>query len=155
MGSRCGINEIYIYVALVRARIDYGCVVYGSAAKTVLAELNVVQARALRLCFGAVKSAPVCALQVEAGEMPLWIRRRQLMTNYWVNLRGHNGQHPFKRVLEDCWEKGKAKKSSFGWVGDELAEQIKIHRTEFCPTVLCPERPYWVLQQAVFENFEN
>ena len=56
MGSRCGINEIYIYVALVRARIDYGCVVYGSAAKTVLAELNVAQARALRLCLGAVKS---------------------------------------------------------------------------------------------------
>ena len=25
---------------------------------------------------------------------------------------------------------------------------MKIHRTEFCPTVLCPERPYWVLQQA-------
>ena len=57
----------YIYVALVRARIDYGCVVYGSA---------VVQARALRLCLGAVKSALVCALQVEAGEMPLRLRRR-------------------------------------------------------------------------------
>ena len=128
----------YIHVALVRARIDYGCVVYGSAAKTVLAELNVAQAWALRLCLGAVKSAPVCALQVEAGEMPLWLRRRQLMTNYWVNLRGHNGQHPVKRVLEDCWEKGKAKKLSFGWVGDELAEQMKIHRTEFFSNCFVP-----------------
>ena len=30
-------------------------------------------------------------------------------------------------------------------------EQMKIHRTEFCPTVLRPERPYWVLQHADIE----
>ncbi len=56
----------YIYVALIRARIDYGSVVCGSAAKSVLSDLDVIQARALRICLGAVKTAPVCALQAVA-----------------------------------------------------------------------------------------
>ncbi len=72
----------YIYVALIRARIDYGCVVYGSAAKSVLSKLGVIQACALRICLGAVKTAPVCALPVEEGEMPLCICRKQLIANY-------------------------------------------------------------------------
>ncbi len=67
----------YIYI-LIRSKLDYGCTVYGSAAKSVLTELDVVQARALRICLGAIRTSPVCALQVEAGEMPLWIRRKQL-----------------------------------------------------------------------------
>ena len=37
----------YIYIALIRTRLDYGSVVYGSAAKSVLTELDILQARAL------------------------------------------------------------------------------------------------------------
>ena len=71
----------YIYVALIRSRIEYGSVGYGSAAKTVLSQLDVIQARTLRICLGAMTTAPVCSLQVEAGEMPLWFRRKQLIAN--------------------------------------------------------------------------
>ncbi len=67
---------------------------YRSAAKSVLTELDVVQARALRICLGAIRTPPVCVLQVETGEMPLWIRREQLVANYWINLRGHVENHP-------------------------------------------------------------
>lgn len=95
----------YIYIALIRSKLDYGCTVYGSAAKSVLTELDVVQARALRICLEAIITSPVCALQVEAGEMPLWIRRKQLVANYWVNLRGHGENHPTKKVLQNCCEK--------------------------------------------------
>lgn len=49
----------YIYVTLIRARIDYGCAVYGAAAKSALSDLDVIQALALRICLGAVKSAQV------------------------------------------------------------------------------------------------
>lgn len=78
---------------------------YGAAAKTWLKKLDVIQARALRICLGMVKTMPVWALQVEAGEMPLHIRRQQLMANYWVNLKGHNNNHPVKKVLENCCER--------------------------------------------------
>ncbi len=51
-----------MYIALIRSELDYGSIVYDSAAK------------ALRLCCGAFKTTPVSALQVEVGEMPLQIR---------------------------------------------------------------------------------
>ena len=80
---------------------------YGSAAKSVLSQLDIIQARALRTCLGTIKTAPICSLQVEAGEMPLWLRRKQLIANYWINIKGYNDENPAKRVLEMCWEKGK------------------------------------------------
>ncbi len=112
----------YIYKALIWSKLDYGCTVYGSAAKSVLTEPDDVQARALRTCFGAIRAFPVCALQVEAGEMPLWIRRKQLVANYWIHLRGHGENHPKKMVLQNCWEKERRKRESFGWTGDLIAK---------------------------------
>jgi len=48
--------------------------------------------------------------------MPLWFRRKQLIANYWVNLKGHRDEHPAKRVLEMCWERGKEEKTLTGSV---------------------------------------
>lgn len=52
-----------IYIGLLRSVFDYGCIVYRSAAKTVLKKLDVIQYQALRLFSGAMKSTPVAALQ--------------------------------------------------------------------------------------------
>lgn len=61
----------YIYIALIRSRLDYRSIVHGSATEPVLVDLDRVQSRALRVCLEAVRTFPVCALQVEAEEMPL------------------------------------------------------------------------------------
>lgn len=53
----------------------------GSASKSALADLDIVRARGLRNCIGAIETTPVCAIQVEAGEMPLVLRRNQLKAN--------------------------------------------------------------------------
>ena len=95
-----------------------------------------------------MKTAPVCSIQVETGEMPLWLRRKQLVANYWINLKGHNDEHLTKRVLEMCWEKGKGKKSSFGWVSEGIAEQLNIQQIEFSPTVLWTAIPGWMIQET-------
>lgn len=50
-------------------------------------ELDVIQARALRQCLRAARTSPVCALQVEAGEMLSTEEKAQM--NDWMNLRGH------------------------------------------------------------------
>lgn len=85
--------------------LDYGCVAYGSAARSLTRKLDVIQAQALRVCSGAFKTSPVPALLVEMGEMPLELRRMQMMANYWVNLQGHNDSHPTNGALQECWEK--------------------------------------------------
>ncbi len=69
-------------MALIRSVLDYGCVVFGSAAQSQLKNLDVIRAQALKLCCGAFKTTPLSALQVEMGEFPLELRRKQLMVNY-------------------------------------------------------------------------
>ncbi len=94
-----------MYSGLVRSVLDYGCVVYGSAAETSLGKLDHIQNQVLRLCAGAIKTTPITALQVEMGEMSLEIRRVQLSVNYWVNLQGHSQEHPTLDTSKPCWEK--------------------------------------------------
>jgi hypothetical protein len=48
------------------------------------------------------------------GEMPLELRKTQLSVNYWVNLKGHNEDHPTQDILKQCWEKERSETKSFG-----------------------------------------
>ena len=67
-----------LYRSQVRSKLDYGCIVYGSASKTALAKLDPVHNQGLRLSLGAFRSSPVESLYVEAHEPPLEIRRENL-----------------------------------------------------------------------------
>ena len=71
-------NLLKLYRSLVRSKLDYGCIVYGSASKTALAKLFPVHNEGLRLSLGAFCSSPVESLYVEAHEPPLEIRREKL-----------------------------------------------------------------------------
>ena len=59
-----------LYRSLVGSKLDYGCIVYGSASKTALAKLYPVHNQGLRLSLGAFRSSPVESLYVEAHEPP-------------------------------------------------------------------------------------
>jgi hypothetical protein len=85
-----------IFIELLRSSMDYGSIAYGSAAQTSLKKLDVIQAQALRICRGALRTSVVAAMQVELREMPLNLRRQQLFMTYWVNLQGHKFTHPTK-----------------------------------------------------------
>ena len=135
-----------IYVAMVKATIDYGSIVYGSAAAYLLKKVDVLQAQALRICSGAFKSSPVSALQVEMGEMPMEMRRKQLRLNYWANLQGHGVSHPTKEVLQECWEYGKRKRDHFGRVGNEIAKDFGVFGWKISPTVVYPVMPPWRME---------
>jgi hypothetical protein len=62
--------------------------VYGSAALSVLNKLDIVQAKALRVCCGALCTTPISALLIEMGEMPLVFRRYKLGLKYLMKLKG-------------------------------------------------------------------
>lgn len=40
----------------------------------------------------------IAAGQVDMGEMPVWLRRNQLMVNEWARLQGHRNSHMTKKV---------------------------------------------------------
>lgn len=46
-------TQMMIYRAMVQSRLDYGCLSYGSATVTHLNRLDLIQAKALRVCCGA------------------------------------------------------------------------------------------------------
>ena len=143
---------VNIYVALIRARIDYGCVVYGSAARTRLEKLDVVQGAAFRVSLGGVRSAPNCALGVELGQMPLELRRKQLVGNYWLNIRGQGEGHPVRDIMGDRWERGRRQsRSSFAWTGEEVARELGVKEVEVERVVVWTGRPWWELREAVVD----
>ncbi len=95
-----------------------------------------IQAQALRLCCGAFKTTPVSALQVEVGEMPFKIRRKQSMMNYWVNLQGHSeDRHPTVNVFLLCWEEERSKQKCFAWNSDKEARDMILSQKRYIPTV--------------------
>ena len=71
-----------LYRSLVRSKLDYGCIVYGSACKSYLQMLDPVHNQGLRLCLGAFRISPVESLYVDAHEPCLGPRRAKLSLQY-------------------------------------------------------------------------
>jgi len=69
---------LHLYISLIRSKLDYGCIVYGSARGSYLQMLDPIQNHALHLCLGAYRTSPSSSLCVLANEPPLCIRRRKL-----------------------------------------------------------------------------
>ena len=94
-----GSTLLKLYRSHVRSKLDYGCVVYGSARKSTLEALDRVQNAALRTCLGAFRTSPVLSLHVEAGELCLELRRQQLCLQYITKLRSNPGNPKFSCVF--------------------------------------------------------
>jgi len=73
---------LHLYRSLIRSKLDYGCVVYGSARGSYLYMLDPIQNHALRLCLGAFRTFPSSSLSVLANEPPLYVRRKKLSIQY-------------------------------------------------------------------------
>ena len=62
---------ITFYKSFIKSKLDYGCIIYSSASKTVLGKLETIQTNAIRIATGAFKSSLVVALQTETNILPL------------------------------------------------------------------------------------
>ena len=60
-----------LYRALVRSKLDYGLIVYGSARPSYLKMLDSVHHSALRICLGSLRTSPIESLYIEADEPSL------------------------------------------------------------------------------------
>ena len=138
---------LMIYQAMIRSNLDYGCVIFGAAAKTTLSKLDRAQAKALRLCCGAFRTTSIPALLVEMGEMPLSIRRDKLGLHYWAKLRGIINSSAVKCILEDSWEfSEKESKTNFFHLIKQKAVSIGLGQLEVSGNVW-PPQPFWQLPE--------
>ena len=63
---------------LYQSKLDYGCIIYGSARKSYLQMLDPIHNQGLRLALGAFRTSPVASRYVEADEPSLYSRREKL-----------------------------------------------------------------------------
>ncbi|GFT29473.1 probable RNA-directed DNA polymerase from transposon X-element [Trichonephila clavipes] len=86
-----------VYQAIVLSRIDYGCVVYGSACNSTLKKLDPVHHMALRICSGAFRTSPVQSLYINCHQLPLDLRRRKLSIAFYFKILSVPS-HPLQNV---------------------------------------------------------
>lgn len=75
-----------LYISTIRSHFDYGCMFFADANVSLLRKLDIIQNRALRIITGAMMSSPINSLEVEAGIVPLFIRRSYLTDKYCLKL---------------------------------------------------------------------
>ncbi|RUS68704.1 hypothetical protein EGW08_023534 [Elysia chlorotica] len=75
-----------LYRTLVRSKLDYGSIVYGSAKKHILKTLDPIHHQGLRIALGAFRTSPIQSLYAESGEPSLEHRRLKLSLNYAAKL---------------------------------------------------------------------
>ena len=60
-----------LYPSLVRSKLDYGCIVYDAASKSILQTLDPIHYQGLRIALGAFRTSPVTSLYAKAQEIAL------------------------------------------------------------------------------------
>ncbi len=93
-GNKFGCNKhslLLIYKSLIQSQLDYSDLVYSGASQCQLLRLDVIQGMALRLALRVHSSTPLSILFVEAGVMPLSLRREEQLLRYWARVKTRSG----------------------------------------------------------------
>ena len=88
-----------VYIAYIRAKIDYGSVVYSSAKDRSLQKLETIQNKAMRIILGARKTSPISSLQAESFLPPLRLHRGSLHVKQYIKLKCEPGNCPTSSLL--------------------------------------------------------
>ena len=138
-----------LYQSLVRSKLDYGCIIYGSARKSYLQMLDPIHNQGLRLALGAFRTS-VASLYVEADEPSLYSRREKLSLQYALRLAA-NPSNPAHEVTfppnyADLYEQKPKDIKSFGIRISPLLEAANINpqnvEKHFIPNI-----PAWCVKQ--------
>ena len=95
-----------LYRTLVRSKLDYGCIVYGSAPNLTLTlrKLDSIHNQGLGLALGAFRTSPVNSLYAEANEPSLNLRRKKLSLQYYLKLKSNLDNPTHKAVFEPLYK---------------------------------------------------
>ena len=122
---------LHLYRSLIRSKLDYGSLVYGSARKSYLQMLDTVHNQGLRLALGAFRTSPISSLNVEADEPSLWLRREKLSLQYAIRLAANPSNPAFEVTFppqfQEYYERKPNAIKSFGLRIAPLLESSNIN----------------------------
>ena len=139
-----------IYRSHIRSKLDYGCIVYGSARRSYLAVLDPIANQGLRLCSGAFRTSPIESLQVETGEPSLETRRLKLSLQYYMKMKANPENPAYSCVVNPEYKRlFNNKPGSIPTLGIRLQPHLEDMEVELdaISVVRPPECPPWLLQQ--------
>ena len=139
-----------LYRALIRSKLDYGCIVYGSTYNSYLKMLDPIHNQGLRLCLGAFRTSPAESLYVEANEPSLSDRRLKLSLQYATKLSSNPTNPAFDCVFKPnhatLFERRQKIIPTFGLRIKPHLEECNID-IESVATFSVPEIPPWLFAE--------
>ena len=122
---------LHLYRSLIRSKLDYGSIIYGSARKSYLQMLDTVHNQGLRLALGAFRTSPVSSLNVEADEPSLWLRRETLSLQFAIRVAANPSNPAFEVAFppqfQEYYERKPNAIKSFGLRIAPLLESTNIN----------------------------
>ena len=139
-----------LYWSPVWSKLDYGCIIYGSARKSYLQMLDPIHNQGLKLALGAFRTSPVASLYVEADEPSLYSRGEKLSLQYALRLTANpsNPAHvvTFPPNYADLYERKPKAIKSFGIRISTLLESANI-KPQNDEKHFTPNIPAWCMKQ--------
>ncbi|MCG7877158.1 MAG: reverse transcriptase domain-containing protein [Candidatus Thiodiazotropha endolucinida] len=137
-----------LYRSLIRSKLDYGSIVYGSARKSYLKSLDTIHHQGLRLALGAFRTSPVASLYAESNEPSLYIRREKLSLQYVTKLAANPRNSAYDSVFYPKFERFYSNQPSaikpLGLRIKPLLEEANINEKNIQPFAL-PSKEPWTL----------
>ena len=93
---------LYLHETLILSKLEYGSEVYSSATSARLRMLDAVHHAGVRLATGAFRSSPIPSLLVDAGCLPLQLRRRSNILRCWYRLKRTPNSLACRAMTGDC-----------------------------------------------------
>ena len=148
---------LHLYRSLIRPKLDYGSIVYGSARKSYLQMLDTVHNQGLRLALGAFRTSPVSSLNVEADEPSLWLRREKLSLQYAIRLAANPTNPAFEVTFpprfQEYYERKPNAIKSFGLRIAPLLKSANINTKNIQNTLFLIFHPGALLNQIFFSIY--
>ena len=149
---------LQLYRSLIRSKLDYGSIVYGSARKSYLMMLDTVHHQGLRLALGAFRTSPVESLYVEAEEPSLYLRREKLALQYAIRLAANPSNPTFKvtfpphisQEIIDLYDNKPNAIRSFGLRIAPLLTSANINKEQI-ETHSVSEIPSWCIRKPTID----
>lgn len=119
-----------------------------------LKKLNIVQAKAVRICSGSFCTTPVSAVLVQMGETSLNLRKTKPALHYWVKVQVHRSDFPTSCLLNQHWEfSGKSRKRKHSYVNTvgQKADEVHISKVKMGPVVCWSPITHWLIPQPEVE----
>ena len=136
-----------LYRALIRSKLDYSCIVYGSARPSYIKRLDTVHNQGLRLCLGAFRTSQVQSLYLEANEPPLDMRRKRLSLQYGVKLMSNEAV--FQSDIVATYEAKERAIKPMGLRIERYLDEVGFHTHVIAPYTLMKTPPWKLIVPTV------